>query len=57
VVQAFVEDLLDKGWVRMLCSDAHGDRHFDALARLQTHAGLKHALSAGDWVQRGMLRG
>ena len=56
VVQAFVEDLLDKGWVRMLCSDAHGDRHFDALARLQTHAGLKHALSAGDWVQRGIFR-
>lgn len=56
VVQTFVEELLEKGWIRMLCSDAHGSRHFDALASLQTHAGLKHALSELDWVQRGMLR-
>lgn len=56
VVQTFVEELLEKGWIRMLCSDAHGSRHFDALESLQTHAGLKHALDESDWVQRTLLR-
>lgn len=57
-VQIFVEDLMKKGWIRMLCSDAHGQRHLDALGAIQTHAGLKDALDqAGTWVQRELFAG
>lgn len=46
-VATFAADLVTSGRARMLCSDAHGERHLNALAALQTHAGVHGALEAG----------
>jgi protein-tyrosine phosphatase len=51
-VKNFAADLMQRGWARMLCSDAHGIRHMHALGSLQTDADLGQALKRSDqWVQ------
>lgn len=47
-VQQFASRLLDAGRVRMLCSDAHGERHLQALGALTTHAGVFRAIERGE---------
>lgn len=46
-IRTFAAELLASGRARMLCSDAHGDRHLQALEALQTDAAVHRALEAG----------
>ncbi len=46
-VAEFAADLVASGRARMLCSDAHGERHLNALAALQTDPRVYGALEAG----------
>lgn len=52
-IQGFAERLLAAGRIRMVCSDAHGERHLHALKALETNPVLYDALQAtSTWVQR-----